>query len=70
MLEFLDQKYDERPVGMGLLSGGERVVELLSSAAGTWTVIITDIKGDSCIVLGGESWETLDPNPLKKGTGT
>jgi hypothetical protein len=51
----LGQKFRESPVAYGLTSNGQ-VIEVLSSASGSWTMIVTSTDGTSCALAAGESW--------------
>lgn len=51
--EFLTGRFNERPVGMGDVSGG-RVV--LWVAEGTWTLTVSDESGMTCIMAAGKNW--------------
>ena len=52
--------YKEAPTAMGLASNGT-IIEVLTSPDGkTWTIIITQPNGVSCVMATGESWETLE----------
>ncbi|MFQ5984520.1 MAG: hypothetical protein ACE5LL_03270 [Alphaproteobacteria bacterium] len=52
----LENKFKEQVVGRGLAQGGRAMVELFVGETGTWTVVVTDVNGQSCIVASGESW--------------
>ena len=54
----LAKTHSEGLVGMGLTSAGA-VIEVLTSAAGTWTILVTYPRGPTCAVATGENWETL-----------
>ena len=51
------ENYAEFPVSMGLASDGT-VIEVFTSARGTWTLLVTHPNGQSCLVATGESWES------------
>lgn len=53
----LERKYGELPVSRALLAG--RVLEVLASRKGTWTMTMTTPAGASCIVATGEAWQQL-----------
>lgn len=56
ILSRLDGQYSEVPVAMGLANNGG-VIEVLSSPDGnTWTIIVTDTHGMSCLLAAGEYW--------------
>ncbi len=66
----LEQRFGEQPQAGGVV--GDRVVELLVSESGSWTILITSTDGRSCIVTGGEDWNdepVATPGKIdKKGT--
>ena len=60
----LAQKYKEAPVAIGVTTSGG-MVEVLTSGdgGGTWTIILSNPNGTSCLVAAGEGWRAL---PLDK----
>ncbi len=50
----LDQRFGEQPQAGGIV--GDRIVELLVSQTGSWTILITSADGRSCVVTGGDDW--------------
>ncbi len=58
ILSALDQEYKEAPVGIGLTQSG-RVIELLVSRKGSWTLLATGPTGLSCLIAAGENWEAM-----------
>ena len=54
--QHLEQQYGEHPVGRGLAQAGKTMVELLTSDQGTWTIVITNVKGETCVLASGEAW--------------
>ena len=59
--ETLSRQYQERPVALGLTDDG-RLIEVLVSAAGSWTILLTAANGITCVVAAGEAWEPLPGN--------
>ena len=57
-IDHLSTSYNEAPRAIGLASNGN-VLEVLVSAGGTWTIIVTRPNGMSCVVASGEAWEDL-----------
>lgn len=55
MVNLLARKYQESLAGRGVASGG--VIELFTSAAGTWTVLITRPGAPTCVLGSGDGWE-------------
>ena len=64
LLEKLSTNFDESPVAMGLTSGG-KVIEVVASESGSWTIIVTLPDGVSCGVAAGMSWEKVGPTSIK-----
>lgn len=54
MGKMLDQRFGEQPQAGGIV--GDRIVELLVSQTGSWTILITSADGRACVVTGGEDW--------------
>ncbi len=53
----LEKKFDERVVGRGLANAGKAMFELFVSEKGSWTVVVSEPNGRSCILASGESWQ-------------
>jgi hypothetical protein len=58
VIDNLQQAYAEAPISMGVTSGGA-VIEVFASAEGTWTLVITQPNGVSCLIAAGQDWEQL-----------
>lgn len=58
----LKQKYNERPTAYGLVEEKSIMQLYASSESGTWTIVMTDRRGMSCIVAAGHSLEQIDSN--------
>lgn len=59
MTERLKRSFGEAQTGLGLVSAA-RVLEVWSSReTGTWTILMTDPSGRSCLVAAGEAWKTV-----------
>jgi hypothetical protein len=57
IVEYLKSEFQEFQGAYGLV-GDKAILELyLSSKGATWTIIVTDVSGKSCILAAGESWE-------------
>ncbi len=61
---YLQQRFDERPVSLGLQADGRILQVFTSDRTGTWTIVTTTPHGISCIVTGGEAWEDLPHGPI------
>lgn len=55
----LANKYQEAPVAIGVTSSGG-LVEVLSTGDGnTWTIIVSNPNGVSCLLAAGEGWRAI-----------
>ena len=55
----LADKYNEKPIARGLETGGTRMIEILVSPKGSFTVLLTYANGISCIAASGEGWQSV-----------
>lgn len=56
LLKHLNGKFEEAPVAAGLAANGS-VLEVFSSPDGvTWTIVLTQPNGATCVMASGESW--------------
>ncbi len=60
LITMLDGKYQEGLSGFGV-SGSANLVEVYVSEKGSFTVVMTNAKGVSCVIAAGESWEKVAP---------
>ncbi len=64
MLRQLALKYQEAPIAAGLTETNNIMVEVFSTSDGaTWTLVITNVNGTSCVIANGFGWRTLTPGP-------
>jgi hypothetical protein len=62
----LEKGYSETPANIGMASNGT-VIEVFASSEGTFTIIMTQPSGLSCLMAAGDNWERIKP-PLE-GSG-
>lgn len=55
----LEEKFDEQVVGRGLTPNAQAMFELFVSEVGSWTVVVSEPNGRSCVVASGESWQHI-----------
>lgn len=58
-ISHLGKNHHEATTAMGLTSSG-KVIEVLTSEKGTWTIIVTNPDGRSCLIAAGEDWEAIE----------
>ncbi len=60
VLGHLARKYHEVPVAAGVTTSGS-IIEVLATDDGlTWTIIVSDPNGTSCLIAAGEGWRTKE----------
>jgi hypothetical protein len=59
-LKTLKDKFQEEGHALGMV-GKSSVMEIFTSKAGTWTIMVTAPEGRSCIIAAGNSWEDIPP---------
>jgi len=55
----LEKQFEEKVFGRGLAANGQRLLELFVSKTGSWTVLVSDPKGRSCVMASGDNWQGL-----------
>ncbi|TIN36355.1 MAG: hypothetical protein E5Y32_28215 [Mesorhizobium sp.] len=58
LVAHLSEQFQERQFAFGLI-GQMAIMEVYVADSGSWTIIVTDIVGRSCIVAAGEHWENV-----------
>jgi hypothetical protein len=66
IIKVLGNKYKEIPTAFGI-AGKRNLVELFTSTTGSWTMLMTEPKGVTCILATGQSWEDVPPNQKLTG---
>jgi len=56
----LKSTYGEKISDYGLANQGQSMIELLVSETGSWTSVMTDVQGHSCIMAIGEAWPKFE----------
>ena len=65
ILKELSKRFSEEPVAVGLSNNGSLIEVLTSDSGSTWTIMISQPNGSSCLIAAGEGWEEL--KPIAKG---
>jgi len=60
ILAALGKDYREQPIGHGLSARGVIITLLTSASARTWTLLITQPNGNTCVVDSGVGWQPTD----------
>jgi len=56
LVKALGEKFHENQAARGLINPNV-VLEIFVSDQGSWTILATDIHGQSCIITAGEGWD-------------
>ncbi len=64
LLQLLAQKYKEAPVALAITGSGKLLEVLSTKDRTTWTIIVTVPSGNSCVLVTGEEWKTLNETDL------
>ena len=59
ILQQLSKRYSEAPVAVGLANNGSLIEVLTNTSGSTWTIIVSQPNGASCLVAAGESWQDM-----------
>jgi len=70
ILAELTKRYSEAPVAVGLANSGVLVEVLSSDNGATWTIIVSQPDGVSCLVAAGKEWQDLPPRAVSHDVGT
>jgi hypothetical protein len=57
IVQILEEKYEEYQIGMGLSSPVHMTEVWANLTTGTWTILVTQPNGASCVVATGEGWQ-------------
>ncbi len=63
----LAEQYREAPVAIGVTSTGGMVEVLTTGDGTTWTIIMSNPNGISCLIAAGEGWRALRFNNAAAG---
>ena len=63
LVKVLNAKFQENQRAMGLIN--ERaMMEVYISPRGTWTMVVTNENGVTCVLASGEAWDELPATAL------
>ncbi|MBM7045091.1 MULTISPECIES: hypothetical protein [Rhizobium] len=65
IIAFLGDHLSEKLSAAGKLDPNT-IVEIYAAESGNWTLMITDVSGRSCIILSGDTWESIPALPGPK----
>jgi hypothetical protein len=58
VVEMLSKRFSEVPKAVGIV-GEKRIMEVYLSKKGTWTILVTNSEGLTCILAAGDDWEDV-----------
>lgn len=60
IIQVLEKKYLEGRVAVGLSQTNTQAYEVFVSEKGSWTLMMTNTNGATCIMAAGHSWQKVD----------
>src|SRR5262245_43931526 len=58
-LKQLSDRFHEAPIALGVTNNGSLIEVLTSDDGSTWTMMVSQPNGSSCLVAAGKGWEQL-----------
>ncbi|MEF0939468.1 hypothetical protein [Rhizobium sp. BR 362] len=65
IVAFLDARYSEKLSAIGQLDR-KTIIEIFAAESGSWTMMVTNVSGRSCVILTGQKWESIPALPGSK----
>ncbi|PZM13922.1 hypothetical protein [Rhizobium tubonense] len=62
VVDFLGSHYSETLQAVGFINQAA-ILEVYVSESGSWTMLVTNANGSSCVVFAGQSWESIPMVP-------
>jgi hypothetical protein len=63
VVKVLNAKYQESQRALGLIND-KAMMEVYISARGTWTMVVTNEAGMTCVLAAGEAWDEMPAKQL------
>lgn len=60
VVDRLNSVFGESRRGVGIAANNAVMEVFASEKTGTWTIVVTNAKGISCLVASGEAYETVE----------
>jgi hypothetical protein len=60
VVALLASDFREQPSSVGVTGDGQLIEVLTSEENETWSIVLTDKRGQSCIVATGEGWQNRE----------
>lgn len=67
IVERLSAKYGEAREATGLNNSSNLIEVFSSEETGSWTILMTDAQGKSCLIAAGEHWDSSPQNLITAG---
>lgn len=58
LVAHLSENFQEKQFAFGLI-GQTAIMEVFVGESGTWTIVVTNVAGTSCIIAAGNNWESV-----------
>lgn len=60
IIKMLGEHYKEYRVAAAIITEQAALIEVLTAASGTWTILITMPRGPTCIISAGDGWQDYE----------
>jgi hypothetical protein len=64
VVALLASDFREQPSSVAVTGDGQLLEVLTSEEDATWSIVLTDRRGQSCIVATGEGWQDREVDPV------
>ena len=64
VVALLASDFREQPSSVAVTGDGQLLEVLTSEENATWSIVLTDSRGQSCIVATGEGWQDRKVDPV------
>jgi hypothetical protein len=64
VVALLASDFREQPSSVGVTGDGQLLEVLTNEDGATWSIVLTDKRGQSCIVATGEGWQNRKADPV------
>jgi len=58
IVRYLEKNHAETLNAAGIVANGQ-LLEVFASPRGTWTIVVTNPNGTTCVIAAGDAWEQV-----------
>ena len=61
LLAALEKRHGQHPVAVGVTNDGQLIEVVTEQSGRTWSIVVTEPGGESCVLSSGHGWQQLGP---------